>query len=750
MMRKFDLRGYLLRLSSRSNPAFLKIMQTVALSALIALILFTITITVVLRPVLRTQATKVAEQAFQEIETDMTLIQETASKLAIQTQMNSSCGPLTSATSTEYLDSTTVSRGMEQLRLLQNTSSDVHSINIINLSADRVFSTASFRSETSCTDFQDQGVFTLITNEDSWHSFVKRDTITHRGINYYTTDPVYTYVIPSHFKNGVPQSAVVINMSLNSINTQLESSQSFQQDTFVQVSDQVTPLLQFSSFSPDLSDEIDNWIRDVRKSQQKSTDRTLAGSKYSMIYHFSPTTQLHFIMVQPQEQVYGILGQIQWISIVIMIAVALLSMLLSFLASQYIHRMFSSVEEERQHLSKTLQDNAVHIQRQFWQNYLTGVTQYTPSELEERCKALRLERVEQGCLCILTLDHLSPAQAQSFDYDYQMVMEAFSEVFSELEPLYLFRRANLMVFLLRPEEPAVTETVDSCLLRLSNEISYPFNLLGSSRMIQIHQYPMIWTSLAQAVNLTFFYGQNTYLECEKISTQHQDVSNRSNVRIIQHITEAIINADTQAALEILEQFEQSLHNKTYNSYINHMVWLAMSVTNSVNPVRVELAEDSFDPSHFEEFVFSVHRCPRRPQLLDLFRDYLTQMVKTVQTLNQSKTAANKIDAIRQHIQDNYHSTLLTPNSIAETFALSPDYLRKVFKAGSELSLSDYISQVRLKAAAERIVSTSDSLKDIAEGCGFSSVNYFCTCFKKHYGLTPSNYRSVNGKKTEEV
>lgn len=749
MMRKFDLRGYLLRLSSRSNPAFLKIMQSVALSVFIALLLFTITITVVLRPVLRTQATKVAEQAFQEIETDMTLIQETASNLAIQVQMNSNCGPLVSATSTEFLDSTTIAKGMKQLRLLQNTSSDVHSINIVNLSADRVFSTASFRVESKCSDFQDQDIFNLISSEDAWHSFMMRDTVTYRGIDYYTTDPVYTYVIPSHFKNGIPQSAVVVNMSLSGINAQLRNSQSFQHKTFIQVSDQDTSLLQFSSFSQDLSDEIDNWTQDVRKSQTKSTDRTLAGNKYSMIYHFSPKTQLHFIMVQPQAQIYGILDQIQWISIAIMVAVALLSMLLSFLASQYIHRMFSSVEQERQHLSKTLQDNAVHIQRQFWQNYLTGVTQYTAPALEERCSALRLERIEQGCLCILALDHLSPVQAQSFDYDYPMVIERFSEAFSDLQPLYLFRRANLMVFLLRPEDPAALESIDSCLLRLSEEISYPFNLLGSSRMSQIQQYPMIWTSLAQVVNLTFFYSQNTYLECEKISAQHQDVSNRSNVRIIQHLTESIINADTQTALDILEQFEQSLHNKTYNSYINHMVWLAMSVTNSVNPVRVELAEDSFDPSHFEEFVFSVHRCPRRPQLLDLFREYLTQMVKTVQTLNQSKTAANKIDAIRQHILDNYHSTLLTPNSIAETFALSPDYLRKVFKAGSDLSLSDYISQVRLKAAAERIVSTNDSLKDIAEGCGFSSVNYFCTCFKKHYGLTPSNYRSVNGKKNEE-
>ena len=749
MMQKPDLRKYLLQLSAGRNQSFLKILQSVAICILASLILFTITITLVLRPVLRNQATKVAEQAFQKIETDMTLIQETASNLAVQVLLNNTCSPLVSATSAEALDSVTVTKGLEQLRLLHNTSSYVHSIYILNLSADRAFTSTTFHSECSCASFQDQDIFSLMNLEDAWRAFQKREAVTYRGINYFTKDPVYTYLIPSHFKNGVPQSAVVINMSINSLTQQVSRSQTFQENTMVQVSDDQATLLQFSSFPETVSDKINQWVQNTVETQDRSSDRTIAGSKYSLIYHYSPTTQLHFTMVQPHAQVYGTLEQIQRIAILIMIGIALLSILLSFLASHYIHRMFSSVEQERLHLSKTLQDNAVHIQRQFWQNYLTGVTQLTPAALEEQCHNLKLTHVEQGSLCILALDQLSAAQAQNADYDFQQVILAFSEAFAPLEPLYLFRRANLLVFLLRPEDPSDLNSIDERLLTLSEHIIYPFNLLGSNRISHIQQYPMVWTGLAQAVNLTFFYEQNTYLECEKITAQHQDVSNRSNVRIIQHLSESIINAETQAVLDTLEQFELSLHNKTYNSYINHMVWLAMSVTNSVNPVRVELAEDSFEPSQFEEFVFSVHRCPRRPQLLDLFREYLSQMIRTVQTLNQSKTAVNKIDAIRQHIQENYHSTLLTPNSIAETFALSPDYLRKVFKAGSELSLSDYISQIRLKAAAERIISTNDSLKDIAEGCGFSSVNYFCTCFKKHYGLTPSNYRSVNGKKTEE-
>ena len=50
--------------------------------------------------------------------------------------------------------------------------------------------------------------------------------------------------------------------------------------------------------------------------------------------------------------------------------------------------------------------------------------------------------------------------------------------------------------------------------------------------------------------------------------------------------------------------------------------------------------------------------------------------------------------------------------------------------------------VRLQHAALDLVSTNDSITEIALRSGFSDSNYFKDAFKKKYGITPSAYRKT--------
>ena len=50
---------------------------------------------------------------------------------------------------------------------------------------------------------------------------------------------------------------------------------------------------------------------------------------------------------------------------------------------------------------------------------------------------------------------------------------------------------------------------------------------------------------------------------------------------------------------------------------------------------------------------------------------------------------------------------------------------------------------RLDHAAQELVTTDDSITDIALRCGFSDSNYFKDSFKKKYGVTPRAYRKMS-------
>jgi len=47
----------------------------------------------------------------------------------------------------------------------------------------------------------------------------------------------------------------------------------------------------------------------------------------------------------------------------------------------------------------------------------------------------------------------------------------------------------------------------------------------------------------------------------------------------------------------------------------------------------------------------------------------------------------------------------------------------------------------MEAAAEAIRSTEDKTYLIAQRCGYDDPNYFSYVFKRHFGATPTKYRS---------
>lgn len=95
------------------------------------------------------------------------------------------------------------------------------------------------------------------------------------------------------------------------------------------------------------------------------------------------------------------------------------------------------------------------------------------------------------------------------------------------------------------------------------------------------------------------------------------------------------------------------------------------------------------------------------------------------------------------------TTLSDPDLNIDYLARELGFSRTVFyrkiKGLTDLSPNDFLKNYRLKCAAEKIINDSTSLIEISEQTGFRSYSYFSKSFKKHFGVTPSDYsdRSTN-------
>lgn len=96
-----------------------------------------------------------------------------------------------------------------------------------------------------------------------------------------------------------------------------------------------------------------------------------------------------------------------------------------------------------------------------------------------------------------------------------------------------------------------------------------------------------------------------------------------------------------------------------------------------------------------------------------------------------------IDYINANIHDK-----ITLDKIAKNCNCSVSYVRKLFQTYMQRPLYDYILAVRLDAVKKLLTTTTHSITEIAELCGFSSANYLCLIFKKKEGLSPLAYKKL--------
>ncbi|KUO70253.1 MAG: AraC family transcriptional regulator [Desulfosporosinus sp. BRH_c37] len=108
-----------------------------------------------------------------------------------------------------------------------------------------------------------------------------------------------------------------------------------------------------------------------------------------------------------------------------------------------------------------------------------------------------------------------------------------------------------------------------------------------------------------------------------------------------------------------------------------------------------------------------------------------------QQLNQIQVLVRKA---MDYIELNYANNI-SLNLVATHVHLSPAYLSRIFNEKTGVGFTEYLTQVRLKKAKQQLRMSTKTIDEIAIATGFNSSSYFSAIFKKHEGITPSEYRA---------
>ncbi len=100
--------------------------------------------------------------------------------------------------------------------------------------------------------------------------------------------------------------------------------------------------------------------------------------------------------------------------------------------------------------------------------------------------------------------------------------------------------------------------------------------------------------------------------------------------------------------------------------------------------------------------------------------------------SQAGIARTIQEYVDEHLSDN-----IRKEDLAELMHLNEDYLTRVFKKETGMSIKAYIIRQKMNAAREMLQTTSLSVSSVAIQLGYNNFSHFSATYKKEFGITPA-------------
>ena len=138
----------------------------------------------------------------------------------------------------------------------------------------------------------------------------------------------------------------------------------------------------------------------------------------------------------------------------------------------------------------------------------------------------------------------------------------------------------------------------------------------------------------------------------------------------------------------------------------------------------------------------------RDDLLDWLEQLFNRTNYELQSIN-SGNATGLMEKAAEYMQNHFGEPDLNANILARIMNLSPSYFGKTFKRFFGITVSEYLTKLRMERAYSLLLlEPEEDVIKIAASVGYNNAGYFATIFKKYYGVSPSKLRDYSVAKKD--
>ena len=410
-----------------------------------------------------------------------------------------------------------------------------------------------------------------------------------------------------------------------------------------------------------------------------------------------------------------------------------------------------NMAEKINKLKEQLNENFGAAREKFLHNVLLGINK-KEADIREKLAYFKqpFNADEPMVVAILEIDEYSKTIANYSEEEKQLLSFSVTSVVEELLNSYcrgfcILMNDNEYGMLFNEEEPPSPQTDTDIFAELVKTLEAFLHVsasIGVGRMV--HSVLAIHSAYKDAVNalhFKFYTGKGSIINISDIrpnleKPEYPDLYEEQNQLV--HLIRAGNVQETEQALQNL--FAGFRSDQRYT--IEYIQRIGIELIYVVSRALYEIGEDigaiaGKRPAILDTLYKTEHLFELQQQLNDFMLSIANDFAKKYAQKN-GKT----IRDIKNIIETQYMEEL-SVNKIAEAVYLSPNYMSLVFKRETGETISDYLTRKRMDVAKELLQKTDSKILDIANMVGFQDASYFSKVFKKHTGVHPQKYRTLN-------
>lgn len=119
--------------------------------------------------------------------------------------------------------------------------------------------------------------------------------------------------------------------------------------------------------------------------------------------------------------------------------------------------------------------------------------------------------------------------------------------------------------------------------------------------------------------------------------------------------------------------------------------------------------------------------------------YKNNQIKAVRQEQGNEYQIESLKRILDYIGE-YSNRTISLSELSGLAHMNPQYFCRFFKRNIGKTVTEYLNDIRIEQAADRLLSTDEKVITIAQDCGFDNIGYFIRRFKRAFGCTPTEYR----------